>query len=202
MKGGWAMDINILLFDDYETLDVFGPVEVFGNIGKSYSLRYLSLEGGLIRSRHGFLVHTDPLQEFVEDGILFIPGGYGTRVLVSDGDYINMVRDLASRSRYCLTVCTGSAILAKTGLLKGLKATSNKISFDWVKTIDHEVLWIKRARWVADEKFWTSSGVSAGIDMALGFVEMINGRGKALEAAHFMEYMWNENMQEDPFSAI
>jgi hypothetical protein len=38
--------------------------------------------------------------------------------------------------------------------------------------------------------------------MALGFVEMINGRGKALEAAHFMEYMWNENMEEDPFSAI
>jgi transcriptional regulator GlxA family with amidase domain len=61
-------------------------------------------------------------------------------------------------------------------------------------------LWIKRARWVADEKFWTSSGVSAGIDMALGFVEMINGRGKALEAAHFMEYMWNENMEEDPFA--
>ncbi len=196
------MDINILLFDDFETLDVFGPVEVFGNVGKSYSLRYISLEGGLIRSRHGFLVHTSSLEEFMEDGILFIAGGYGVRPLVNDESYLDMVKELVYRSTYCMTVCTGSALLAKTGLLKGKKATSNKISFDWVKSVDPEVLWLPRARWSVDGKYWTSSGVSAGIDMALAFVEKYNGRDKALEAARFIEYLWNENMEEDPFSAI
>lgn len=194
------MDINILLFDDFETLDVFGPVEVFGTLGTYYSLRYLSLEGGLVRSRHNFLVHTDPLQEFVEDGIFFIPGGFGTRPLVNDNDYLNMVQDLANRSTYCMTVCTGSALLAKTGLLKGKKATSNKISFNWVKSLDPEVLWLSKARWSVDGKYWTSSGVSAGIDMALSFVERFNGRDKAVETARFIEYLWNENMEEDPFS--
>jgi putative intracellular protease/amidase len=194
------MDVNILLFDDFETLDVFGPVEVFGNVGKNYSLRYLSMEGGLIKSRHGTLVHTDPLQEFAEDGILFIPGGYGTRLLINDYEYVEEVRELVLRSKYCLTVCTGSALLAKTGLLKGNKATSNKISFDWVSSLDPEVIWQPSARWTVDGKYWTSSGVSAGMDMALGFVEMLNGREKALEAARFMEYIWNDHMDDDPFA--
>lgn len=194
------MDTNILLFDDFETLDVFGPVEVFGNVGKSYYMRYLSKEGGLIKSRHGTLLHTDPLQEFAEEGILFIPGGYGTRLLINDYEYVEEVRELVLRSKYCLTVCTGSALLAKTGLLKGYKATSNKISFNWVSSLDPEVIWQPSARWTVDGKYWTSSGVSAGMDMALGFVEMLNGRENALEAARFMEYIWNNHMDYDPFA--
>lgn len=138
----------------------------------------------------------------MEGGMLFIPGGYGVRPLVNEESYLDIVRELAYRSNYCMTVCTGSALLAKTGLLKGKKATSNKISFDWVKSVDPEVLWLPRARWSVDGKYWTSSGVSAGIDMALAFVEKFNGRDKALEAARFIEYLWNENMEEDPFSAI
>lgn len=193
------MILNILLFDDFETLDVFGPVEVFGNLPDNYTLKYLSRNGGLIRSRHGVEVSTQSIDLFSEDGILFTPGGYGIRPLVKDSVYVDMVKELCEKSSYCLTVCTGSALLAKTGLLEGLKATSNKLSFNWVVSIDPEVEWQKKARWSVDGKYWTSSGVSAGIDMALAFVEQLNGRNHAERVAKFMEYIWNENMDNDPF---
>lgn len=201
MKGRkMIMILNILLFDDFETLDVFGPVEVFGNLPDDYVIRYLSRDGGLIKSRHGVEVATEPMGRFSEDGILFIPGGYGTRPLVEDESYISMVRDLCEMSSYCLTVCTGSAILARTGLIKDLKATSNKLSFDWVVSVDPEVKWLEKARWAVDGKYWTSSGVSAGIDMSLAFVEHLNGRSEADRVSRFMEYIWNEDMEDDPFS--
>src|SRR5690554_5177253 len=193
------MILNILLFDDFETLDVFGPVEVFGNLPKDYELRYLSMEGGIVKSRHGVKVLTEALESFSPDGIIFIPGGYGVRPLVGDPAYVEMVKGLCEKSQFCLTVCTGSALLAKTGLLKGLLATSNKLSFDWVVSMDPGVDWQSMARWAVHGKYWTSSGVSAGIDMALAFVEKANGRDEAERVARFMEYIWNEDNDNDPF---
>lgn len=194
------MIINILLFDDFETLDVFGPVEMFGTLSDEYALNYISKDGGPVKSHHGAWILTDSLDSFKEDGILFIPGGFGTRPLVDDPDYVSTVRDLCDKSKYCLTVCTGSALLGKTGLLKGLRATSNKIALEWVMSLDPDVKWLKSSRWAADGKYWSSSGVSAGMDMAIGFIQEKNGREKALQVCQFTEYIWNENMDEDPFS--
>jgi transcriptional regulator GlxA family with amidase domain len=59
---------------------------------------------------------------------------------------------------------------------------------------------MERARWAADGKYYTSSGVSAGIDMALGFVAELHGRATAVEAARQMEYVWNEDKENDPFA--
>lgn len=78
--------------------------------------------------------------------------------------------NLVLNSQNCLTVCTGSALLAKTGLLNMKKATSNKKAFAWVKSVNNNVKWVEEARWVVDGKFYTSSGVSAGMDMVLGFI--------------------------------
>lgn len=74
-----------------------------------------------------------------------------------------------------MTICTGSALLAKTGLLNDKYATSNKRSFEWVKISFDQVKWIEKARWVVDGKYYTSSGVSAGIDIALVFISDIQG---------------------------
>jgi putative intracellular protease/amidase len=194
------MILNILLFNDFETLDVFGPVEVFGNLPRDYEPRYISKDGGSVKSRHGARIITEPIESFSPDGILFIPGGYGIRPLVEDLEYVEMVRDLCETSRFCLTVCTGSALLAKTGLLNGLHATSNKISLDWVVSVNQSVNWLKNARWAVHGKYWTSSGVSAGTDMALAFVEHMDGRDEAERVAKFMEYIWNEDSENDPFS--
>jgi len=189
----------ILLFPDFETLDAFGPVEVLGRI-EQYRLHYVSVSGGMIVSRQGIPVLTENINDADLSGILMIPGGQGTRSLVDEKEFINMLKNVVLQSEYCLTVCTGSALLARTGLLDNKKATSNKRAFEWVKSINSNVMWIGRARWVVDCKYYTSSGVSAGIDMVLGFVAHRFKNKKAKEIAENIEYIWNDDPNNDKFA--
>lgn len=192
------MDVNVLLFSDFETLDAFGPVEVLGRIEKC-RLRFVSTNGGIVKSSQGVAILTETLENVDFSGILLVPGGQGTRQLINDSSFIEKLSDIALKSQYCLTVCTGSALLAKTNLLNGRKVTSNKRAFEWVKSVNTDVKWISHARWVVDGKFYTSSGVSAGIDMALGFISDRFGIKKATELAQSIEYIWNSNKEDDLF---
>jgi transcriptional regulator GlxA family with amidase domain len=105
-------------------------------------------------------------------------------------------------NKYILSVCTGSALLAKTAILNRKRATTNKRAFKWVIEQGKDVLWVREARWVKDDNIYTSSGVSAGIDMTLGFIEDLMGKEKALEISQSIEYRWNENSKYDPFSKM
>ena len=96
-------------------------------------------------------------------------------------------------------MCTGSALLAKTGLLDGKKATSNKKAFDWATSFGDNVQWIKEARWTVDGKYYTSSGVSAGMDMTFGFLSDRHGVAFARKVAFEMEYHWLEDKEQDNF---
>lgn len=194
------MKVSVLLFDNFETLDVFGPVEIFGRLTEEYQVSFHSLSGGLIENRHGVSIQTKPLA-VIENGvdIFLIPGGYGTRVEVNNGSLIDKIKKISELSKYVLTVCTGTALLAKTGLLDGRKATSNKRAFDWVTTQGLNVNWVRKARWVVDDKYYTSSGVSAGMDMTLGFLQAIHGIDFAREVAHTIEFTWQEDKDEDDF---
>lgn len=193
-------DFNIVLFDGFETLDAFGPAEVIGNLQDIYRLGYFSTGGGAVTSSHQVRVSTRPFSEMAPGGVLLVPGGMGTRALVDDAAFISALSAAARGAAFVLSVCTGSALLAKTGLLNGRRATSNKIAFDWVESTNGDVVWIKRARWVVDGTFYTSSGVSAGIDMALGFVGDQHGQAVAQRVANSIEYIWNTDKDTDPFS--
>lgn len=192
------MNIYIILFPDFETLDVFGPVEVFGKV-ENYAIGYYSQQGGIITNKDGIRVETQKIDNIKTNDVLFIPGGGGTRKEVDNIEFLNQIKSLAEKSRYILTVCTGSALLARTGLLDGKNATSNKRAFDWVKSNSDKVNWIQQARWVVDGKYYTSSGVSAGIDMALGFVSDLKGKEIGEEIAFRIEYNWQRDKDHDDF---
>lgn len=194
------MKVAVLLFNNFETLDVFGPVEILGRLTDGYQISFYSLSGGLIENTHGVSIMTDKL-EYLKNGadVFLIPGGYGTRVEVDNILLIDMIRTISQASTFVLTVCTGTSLLAKTGLLDGRKATTNKRAFDWVTTQGLNVKWIKKARWVVDDKYYTSSGVSAGMDMTLGFLQDRHGIEFARNVAHTIEYNWQENKEEDNF---
>jgi putative intracellular protease/amidase len=196
------MNVAILLFEDFETLDVFGPVEILGRLVELYSVKFYSLNGGQITNNHGVTVITNSLKEIDHHiEIFLIPGGIGTRKEVDNELLIENIKNISNFSKYVLTVCTGSALLAKTGLLDNKNATTNKRAYSWVITNDNKVIWNKRARWVVDGKFYTSSGISAGIDMTLGFLSEHYGVDFARQIAYEIEYNWIENKDEDTFTA-
>ncbi|RMD02307.1 DJ-1/PfpI family protein [Clostridium autoethanogenum] len=193
------MNINIILFNNFETLDIFGPIEILGQI-KGYQIHYYSEAGGVITNAQNLKVVTEPISSADESGILVIPGGMGTRELINNTSFLNKLKSIAEKSTYCLSVCTGSAVLARCGVLKNKKATSNKQALEWVKSVSDQVNWVKKARWVADGKYYTSSGISAGIDMTLGFISDRFGKDKAIKIANDIEYIWNDDCTNDIFA--
>lgn len=193
-------NVAVLLFDNFETLDVFGPVEILGRLTDLYNIGFYSLQGGLVSNRHGVTVVTEQLATIKnETGMFLIPGGYGTRIEVNNTVLIDTIRKVSEQSEWVLTVCTGTALLAKTGLLDGKSATSNKKAFSWVCSTGEKVNWVKRARWVVDGKFYTSSGVSAGMDMTLGLLNDLHGNDFARKLAFEIEYRWQQHKDEDDF---
>ena len=98
-----------------------------------------------------------------------------------------------------MSVCTGSAILAKAGVLDGRKATSNKQFFEFARIQSDKVTWVEEARWVEDGPVATSSGVSAGTDMALGIIARLYGAERAQQIANLTEYEWQTDPTRDPF---
>lgn len=190
--------IAIILFDNFETLDVMGPVEVFGRL-EHCQIEFISPSGKAMTSSQGVTVNTLPtLTPFYQ--YILIPGGQGTRSLSHNDDYIQWLKKQVEYAETVISVCTGSALLAQTSLLNGFKATTNKLAYQWVTSLNDQVLWQSKARWVHDNKFYTSSGISAGIDMSLQIICDFYNRDIANNIALKMEYIWNKNAEHDPFA--
>jgi putative intracellular protease/amidase len=93
--------------------------------------------------------------------VLVVPGGIGTRREVNNPALLDWLRQRSAEAEVVSSVCTGAALLARAGLLDGRRATTNKLSFAWVVEQGPRVHWVRQARWVEDDRFVTSSGVSA-----------------------------------------
>ncbi len=192
--------VGTLLFPGFELLDVFGPLEMFGALDDEYRLESMAESAGEIESRQGMKAIADiALADAKQYDILLIPGGRGTRHEVGNDALIEWLRGHAEASSVVATVCTGAALLARTGLLDRRNATTNKASFRWVAEQGPNVRWQPRARWVVDGKYFTSSGVSAGMDMALALISHLSGAEKAQQVATYAEYRWNSDPNDDPF---
>jgi transcriptional regulator GlxA family with amidase domain len=126
----------------------------------------------------------------------------GTRREVNNPILLSALKKLANTAPHVASICTGAAVLAKAGLLDGRKATTNKKSFKWVTSQGEKVNWVAQARWVEDEKYFTSSGVSAGMDMALALIEKIFDHETAINVANAAEYEWNSDPHHDPFAKM
>jgi transcriptional regulator GlxA family with amidase domain len=202
--------VAVVLFDGFTVLDVYGPVQAFGATRvmkpdgtphRFFQVFTVAERTGPIKSGEGPSTHADyAFADAPDFDVLVVPGGFGTRQAVNDEAFLEKLGAISRRAPITTTVCTGSALLARTGLMDGRPATSNKISWDWVKTQGPKVLWRRKARWVDDGNLVTSSGVSAGIDMTLALIARLHGRDTALAAAKNMEYVWHDREDDDPFA--
>jgi len=185
--------VSMILFDGFELLDVFGPLEVFGLLPQRCAVTLIGPSAGPVASAQGTAVIADVgYAAAPRPDIVMVPGGHGTRLLADDGPWLAWLCDWAAKAELVTSVCTGSALLAAAGLLTGYRATSNRRAFDWVTTHGHDVEWVCDARWVEDRDRWTSAGISAGIDMTLALAASLWGADVAQAAARRMEYNWTD----------
>ena len=192
--------VGIILYDGFEVLDTYGPVEMWGNVTE-FDLYTVAEKKGPVRSAQGLAtIATYDFEDAPRLDILLVPGGNGTIAQLRNEKMISFLKRRHVESTWTTSVCTGSALLAKAGILDGLRATSNKAFFSIAKNQSSNVQWVESARWVEDGKVFTSSGVSAGTDMSLALVGKIFGLEKARLLAKQLEYQWHEDKDKDPFA--
>jgi len=202
--------VAVVLFEGFTVLDAYGPIQAFascrhtgpdGSPHRLFEIFTMADAVGPVRSGEGPATHADhAFDDAPAYDILLVPGGFGTRTAVADERFLARLARASAKAAVTTTVCTGSALLARTGLMDGRAATSNKIAWEWVVKQGPRVLWKRRARWVDEGNLVTSSGVSAGTDMALAVIERLVGRDMALNAARNMEHIWHQNPDDDPFA--
>jgi transcriptional regulator GlxA family with amidase domain len=161
--------IGLLLFPQFETLDTYGPVGLIATqeVGDFYNVTTISSEPtkNVISSSHIPTSTSLTIDEALDRqwDILLLPGGRGTDSLYRDESFMTKFRQLANKSDIVFTVCSGSHTLAASGLIDGIKATTNKMLFTRFSGEYKKVKWVRKARWVHDGKYLTASGVSAGM---------------------------------------
>lgn len=195
--------VGALLFPGFELLDLFGPLEMLGLLNNDFDLKLIAETAGPVTSNQQVQAFADStIKESDTIDVLLIPGGMGTRREVTNPAILDWIRKASESAEYVLSVCTGSLLLAGAGVLDGRRATTNKAAFTEIAAQRPEVKWIAQARWVEDEKFITSSGVSAGMDMTLQAIALMHGKETAELVAGWSEYDWHEDKTWDPFAKV
>jgi transcriptional regulator GlxA family with amidase domain len=136
--------------------------------------------------------------------VILVPGGIGDFAVVGDNntEIEDFLKERYGELDYLLSVCTGAVSLARAGLLKNRRATTNKKAWSWVTQFGSNVSWVPTARWVEDGNVWTSSGVGAGIDMMYAFLRHVYGPETIDEIINRIEYVPHTDSTWDPFSVI
>lgn len=195
--------LGVLIFPGFELLDVAGPLEMFGNLLDKIRIIIISEKSGLIQSTQSIPLYADvDCRVSPRIDYLLIPGGLGTRKEVDNSKLISWIKKNSDEAELSMCVCTGAALLAKTGRLNHRFATTNKIAFEWVKQQGPLVKWVEKARWVEDGNIITSSGVAAGIDMSLHVIAKLYGSSVSEELVKKTEYIWNRDPENDPFAMV
>jgi transcriptional regulator GlxA family with amidase domain len=195
--------IGALIFPGFELLDLFGPMQMFGLLQKQFSIDLIAEQIGPVVSNQGISAHAEKTIHNSSDyDIIFVPGGVGTRREVNNPRLLEWIVKSSKCAEFTISVCTGSALLAKSGVLDNRKATTNKMAFSWVEEHGPNVNWIRQARWVHDGSFITSSGVSAGMDMTLSAIEIMHDKETAEKVAGWCEYDWHQDSNWDPFAKL
>lgn len=189
-----AKNVGIVVFDDVELLDFAGPLEVFSVVGrwedtKPMAVYTVAESDGLITTRNGCrLCPACTFRNPPQPEVLVVPGGLGTRREMNNPIMVDWVREMAEAAEIVLSVCTGSLILAKAGLLDGLKATTHHLALDLLAEVAPRTEILPRERVIDNGKIITSAGISAGIDAALHVVARLYGDETARQTADYMEY--------------
>lgn len=186
--------VAILIFDEVEVLDFCGPFEVFAVTGarseaKPFDVFTVAENSTPVTARNGLSVNPNfSFADCPQANILVIPGGYGTRALLNNQIVLGWINEQAVNAELIMSVCTGSLLLGKAGLLDGLSATTHFNAMDELRKAAPNSQVCPDQRIVDNGRVLTSAGISAGIDLSFYIVARLLGREVAEQTAHWMEY--------------
>jgi putative intracellular protease/amidase len=184
-KGVLIMDIAIPLFDRITALDAIGPYEVLSRLPGA-RVRFVAVTPGPYRTdKHLTLVADEALSAVPRPDILMVPGGFGTRELMTPNPLLDWIRSAHDTTTWTTSVCTGSLLLGAAGLLRGLEATTHWSAMDDLARLGAKPV---ETRVVVQGKIVTAAGVSSGIDMALTLAAKIAGDDVAQAIQLGIEY--------------
>ncbi|OQR87914.1 dimethyladenosine transferase [Achlya hypogyna] len=199
--------VGVVLFPGYATLDAAGPMQFFDQLADVLETVTIARVAGpqysLPPAGGCGMVAAYSFEDAPVLDVLLLPGGRGCRGLFHDPAYQTFVRHQSTRVQYLLTVCTGSGFLAACGLLDGRRATTNKRAFHEIAQLgDGRVVWVPHARWVVDGNIWTSSGVTAGMDMVCAFLTKLFGAPRLQSVLEIIEYTPATDPADDAFAYL
>jgi putative intracellular protease/amidase len=195
------MEIIILLYRGFTTLDATGPYEVLCRLPNA-SVKFVAKEKGVIESEYATtkMIATHSLDEIEKADILLIPGSTMSFASVAgDEQILKHIRRFHSTTQLTLSVCSGSVILAAAGLLKGLSATSHWAALDILTKYGAKPV---SERYVRQGKIITAAGVSAGIDMALYISSILEDEDYAKMIQLVLEYYPEPPVDLEELSAV
>lgn len=218
------VNFGIVVFPAFQALDVFGPLDALSLLSRSHEMNLFTIAETLEPISTKLIPGANPAapsapappaaSDFAQTilpthtfetapplDVLIIPGGQGTRYAGIERA-VGFTRERFPELQYLITVCTGAGVAARAGVLDGRRATTNKLSWDSTIALRPEVQWVHKARWVQDGHVWTSSGISAGIDVAFAWIASVYGEDVAENIANRMEYTRLKDSSWDPFSDI
>jgi transcriptional regulator GlxA family with amidase domain len=187
-------NVAILIFDEVEVLDFAGPFEVFAVTDElmgheSFHTFTLALGPGTVRARNGLKIVPDfNLEDCPAPHVLVIPGGFGTRALLGKPALLEWLRRKARQAEIVMSVCTGALVLAKAGLLDGLRITTHHEQIDLLREMAPNSTVDPSARFHDNGQILTAAGISAGIDCALHVVTRLLGPAATARTVRYMEY--------------
>jgi transcriptional regulator GlxA family with amidase domain len=196
------LTVGILIFDQVEVLDVAGPFEVLAvtRLNEERRQEELSPFRVLLVSENMDQVSAIGGLRFTPDvtkdncpelDLLIVPGGWGTRTQIKNTNLLKWIANKSPRTRLTVSVCTGSSLLGKAGLLDGREATTHWRNFDFLSQAAPNAYIREDLRFTMDNSIFTSAGISAGIDMALHIVSHFFGTKIGEATARQMEYPYS-----------
>jgi len=200
------LTVGIVIFDQVEVLDVAGPFEAFSvtrlneerrrEQSSPFRILLVSERKGQVSAIGGLRFTPDvTIDDCPALDLLIVPGGWGTRKEVKNNTLLRWIADRAAKTRLTASVCTGSSLLGKAGLLDRREATTHWRAFDFLRDAAPTALIRQDVLFTLDDPIFTSAGVSAGIDLALRIVSHFFGAKIGQATARQMEYPYPQNDQ-------
>lgn len=181
--------VTILVYEGFQILDVTGPAAVFeiaGHFGAPYSIELASLGGGTVASSGGIKVETTALADAINCDILLVPGSDDAWKTRWPAEMLEALTDAAHGGRRVASVCSGAFALAAAGVLDGRRAATHWAAASILKRRYPTVAVDAESIFVEDRGVWTSAGVAAGIDLALGIIARDHGDAISRKVAQKM----------------